>query len=436
MLIEFTIENFKSFKDRNVFSLIATKDQDKYEKQVVQLRDKVCVLKNAAILGANASGKSNILDAIKFMKNFVINSSKESQLGDNIEIEPFKFNTATEGKSSVFEVVFFYENVIYRYGFEANEKKVNSEWLFARYSSRESQLFIREDQIIDFGSKFKEGKLYKDSVRENALFLSVCAQFNGAISTNILRWFRKLNIISNLKDNMATTLKILSNDENKFEDHRKKLISLIKGIDVGIQDVSLNQSEETDFEKILDRLPTKVSKDFMKNIEKSEKDGKKHRFNVLSIDSLHNVFDENGTPIKQVNYDFSIESVGTQKVLDIAGPIIETMFNGGILFIDEIQNSLHTKLVTALVNFFVNNNIKSNAQFIFTTHDVNILAEKILRRDQLWFVEKNRFGESELTCLVDFDEHVRKDANLDRDYLRGRYGAIPYISLEDLYGDR
>lgn len=431
MLIEFTVENFKSFKDRNVFSMIATKDDKNYEKQVVTLRDKVHVLKNAAILGANASGKSNILFAIGFMKNFVINSSKESQLGDDIEIEPFKFNTSTEDRSSVFEVVFSYGKVIYRYGFEANKKKVNSEWLFARYTSRESQLFVREDQNIDFGGKFKEGKLYKDSVRENSLFLSVCAQFNGAISTGILKWFRNLNVISNLKDNMGITLEILTNEDNKFVEQKKKLVSLIKGIDVGIQDISINKTEEADFTKIMENIPMKMANDLMKEIEKSENDGKKHMFNIVSIDSLHNVFDNNGTFIRQVKYDFSMESIGTQKVLDIAGPIIDTMFNGGILFIDEIQNSLHTKLVTALVNFFVNNNIETNAQFIFTTHDVNILAEKILRRDQLWFVEKNYLGESELTCLVDFDEHVRKDANLDKDYLRGRYGAVPHISLED-----
>jgi AAA15 family ATPase/GTPase len=105
------------------------------------------------------------------------------------------------------------------------------------------------------------------------------------------------------------------------------------------------------------------------------------------------------------------------------------MYNGGILFIDEIQNSLHTKLVLELIKFFINNKLNINAQFIFTTHDVNILSAGILRRDQFWFVEKNKFGESDLTCLVDFEEHVRKDASLDKDYLRGRYGALPYLRL-------
>lgn len=356
-------------------------------------------------------------------------------------MDSFKFNTLSESKSSLFEVVFYYDEIIYRYGFEANKERIESEWLFARFSARESQLFFRNGQKISIGDKFKEGKKYLDSVRENALYLSVCAQFNGRISSGILKWFRNVNVISSLDDNyVSATLDILENDDGKMLKQKEHLISLIKGIDVGIQDVVLSKSESTNIKKALENLPMKLANDIIEKIginnELIADDGDK-RFKLVAhnVNTVHEIYDNDKNFVDNRSYNFAIESRGTQKIFELAGPIIDTMFNGGILFIDEIQNSLHTKLVLGLIGFFVNNQLNIKAQFIFTTHDVNILAADILRRDQFWFVEKNKYGESELTCLVDFDEHIRKDANLDKDYLRGRYGAIPYLKIGELNGN-
>lgn len=433
MLIEFTIENYLSFREHNVFSMLATKDSIMEDRQIFQIDDKNRLLKNAAIYGANASGKSNLLNAIAFMKDFVINSSKESQQGDLIEVESFKFNTFSETKPSLFEVVFFHEDVIYRYGFEAGKERIESEWLFARYSSRESQLFIRDQQEIVVGNKFKEGKKYLDSVRENALYLSVCAQFNGLISSKVIKWFRNINVISSLDDNyVSATLEILENNEGKFNQEKELLVSFIKRIDLGIQDVVYSKNENTSINKVLENLPTKVANDIIEKIKGSNEsisDENRKKFKLVehTINTVHEVYDEKRNFVSNKGYNYGIESRGTQKIFELAGPIISTMINHGVLFIDEIQNSLHTKLVLGLISFFTDNKLNTKAQFIFTTHDVNILAANILRRDQFWFVDKNKYGESEMTCLVDFDEHVRKDANLDKDYLRGRYGAIPHL---------
>jgi len=435
MLIEFMVENYLSFKEQNTFSMIATKDSSMSEKQIVVINDKNRILKNAAIYGANASGKSNLLNAISFMKSFVINSSKESQQGDVIEVEAFKFSTSTEKKASIFEVVFFANGIIYRYGFEVSKEKVFGEWLFARQSARESQLFVRDGQQISIGDKFKEGKKYLESVRENALFLSVCAQFNGSISSEILKWFRNVNIISSLDDSyVSVTLSILENKDGKLDIQKEKLISLIKGMDFGIQDVVLSKNENPNIKALLESLPTKLAEELMEKIrindaQASDDDEKEYKLISHNVSTVHRRYDEDKNFVNDQICNFNIESKGTQKIFELAGPIIDTMYNGGVLFIDEIQSSLHTKLVIELIKFFINNRLNINAQFIFTTHDVNILSAGILRRDQFWFVEKNKFGESDLTCLADFKEHVRKDASLDKDYLRGRYGAIPYLRL-------
>jgi hypothetical protein len=435
MLIEFTVENYLSFKEQNIFSMIATKDKSLNEKQTIEINSKNRILKNVAIYGANASGKSNLLKAIQFMKMFVINSSKESQQGDAIEVEAFKFNTMTEKKASSFEVVFFHNETIYRYGFEVIRDKVISEWLFARYSIRESQLFVRNGQEIIIGDKFREGKKYQVSVRENALFLSVCAQFNGTISSEVMEWFRNMHVISSLEnDYVSVAFEILENKDGNFDVQKESLISLITGIDVGIQDVVISENEFSNIESLFKNLPKKLAEEIKEQIKiraEAESDDKKSEFKVVSqgINTVHKRFNENKKFVSNEICDFDIESKGTKKIFELAGPIIDTMFNGGILFIDELQNSLHATLVLGLINFFINSKLNNRAQFIFTTHDVNILSANILRRDEFWFVEKNEFGESEITCLVDFEEHVRKDAHLEKDYLKGRYGAIPYLRI-------
>ncbi len=442
MFLELMVENFMSFREPSTFSLIATSDKELINDQVVSVNDKLGVLKTATIYGANASGKTNFLHAAAFIKDFIINSSKESQQGDLIDVNPFMFNTASENEASTFEITFVAENIIYRYGFEVSRYKVESEWLFARYSSRETMLFIREDQDISIGLKFKEGKKFVDAVRENALFLSVCAQFNGEISISILNWFRYLNVISSLDNSYVTaTIEMLENEDQVFDVHKQQLLSLMTGIDVGIQDISLRKNDIKHVMRNLDRLPARLVEDILnsvKNVDEKDWVAELDKYGLVSheVEALHKKFDENGNFVGSVSHDFGIESRGTQKIFELAGPIIDTMISGGILFIDEIQNSLHTKLVVGLVEFIIKNKLNKNAQFVFTTHDVNILASKLMRRDQFWFVDKNEYGESEMTCLVDFDEHVRKDANLDKDYLRGRYGAIPFVSLEDSYGDR
>lgn len=434
MLIDFTVKNFSSFKDENSLSMLASIDKTNENIHVFSINDKIRILKNAAIFGANASGKSNLLKALNFMLKYVINSSKESQLGDIIDVEPFKFNAETEKQPSLFEVTFLQENVIYRYGFEVTKTEVVSEWLFARYSSRESTLFIRKNQdITTLGEKFKEGRKYISSVRNNALFLSVCAQFNGVISSKIIEWFRNVSVISSLDNNYANhALQILDNENGKYSEQKEMLLHLITSIDVGIEDLSI-EDENLDIKKFIESMPMKQAGKLLDELNnyknKDSEENKGVKISARRVTTLHKKFDANNTMVSLESCNFNIESKGTRKIFELSGLIIKTIYDGGVLFIDEIQNSLHPNLIVGLINFINHNEKNKNAQFIYTTHEVLILAKKLLRRDQYWFVEKNKYGASELSCLFDYDEPIRKDASLDKDYLRGRYGAIPYLSL-------
>lgn len=435
MLINFTVKNYMSFKDENTLSMVASKDKTDEEKHVITLHNKERILKNAAIYGANASGKSNLLHAFRFMRYLVINSSKESQSGDEITTKPFMFSTVTENAPSLFEVTFLCDEIIYRYGFEVTRQEVVSEWLFARYSSRESTLFIRDGQQIKVGERFKDGKRFIDAVRDNALFLSVCAQFNGKISSSVISWFRNVYVISSLdSDYVEHSMDIIDNKNNEYDEQKKMMLHLITGIDVGIENIVVEQDTNVSIEKLLDELTLKEAKvltDKLKKLQEKTQNDIEKKMQIVSnyIASVHKKYNEENQVVLNEICNFNIESQGTQKIFELSGLIIKTIFNGGVLFIDEIQNSLHPNLLIGLISFIINNNRNINSQFIYTTHDVNILAKKLLRRDEYWFVEKSQFGASELSSLYDFDETVRKDASLDKDYLRGRYGAIPYINL-------
>ena len=231
MLIGFSVGNYKSFKETVTLSMVASsiteEDRELNENNVFPINDKLSLLKSAAIYGANASGKSNLIAAINFMKWFVLNSSKETQVSEAIDIEAFRLSTETEKEPSFFEIVFLLEGKTFRYGFEVNAQEVVSEWLFQADDSEEKMLFERDfDNYIL--NDFPEGQGISDKTRNNALFISVVAQFNGKVSGKILLWFSKtLQLISGLQDRQyrQETLESFENDR-----HRHDIIEFIKNL--------------------------------------------------------------------------------------------------------------------------------------------------------------------------------------------------------------
>uniref|UniRef100_UPI0025D095F0 AAA family ATPase n=1 Tax=Sulfurimonas sp. TaxID=2022749 RepID=UPI0025D095F0 len=411
MLIDFTVENYKSIKDSITFTMEATAIQD-HSKNIFE-DGKQTLLKSSVIYGPNASGKSNLLNAMNFMRSFVENSATEYKPNDTIEVEPFKLNTLTKKKPSLFETTFIHNEIKYRYGFRLDSNIVQDEWLF-QTKIRETKLFIRTGQEFDLSKAFSEGKLIvkEDKTRENALFLSVVAQFNGSISKDISNWFNQFNITSNVDKNQFEhyTLNMLGDSENKC-----KILQLLLSVDMGIKDVEM---KETDVE--YEEVPSSIQK--MIKDDKAEKSKITH----AEIITKHMQYNEQNEYIGDIEFKFKNESTGTKKFLLLAGPIIETLDKGEILIIDELDNSFHTQMTEFIIELFNSKETNpKNAQLIFATHDTNLLTHKLFRRDQIWFVEKNIYGESEIFSLIDFG--ARKDTSLEKNYLEGKFGGVPHI---------
>ncbi|MEH1882590.1 AAA family ATPase [Nostoc sp.] len=417
MLIEFSIGNYRSFKEQVTFSMVAAnlvaEDKKLDENNVFEIDNDLKLLKSAAIYGANASGKSNLATALRFMRWFMINSSKETQSTEKIGVDQFKLSTETEDKPSFFEIVFLMNGKRYRYGFEATRDKVVSEWLFYVPKSKETKLFERKL------GKFSVSKTYKadgiqQKTRHNALFLSVSAQFNVQIAEKILDWLtNQVALISTLNDigYRGYTVSCLINNENKDE-----ILQLLKKLDLGFSDLKVEESEIT-----ADSLPKELP-DELKNLILKNGKGK-----LSSVQTTHQKFDGKGNLVSIEVFDLDEqESEGTKKVFSLAGPLVDTLKNGQILIIDEFDARIHPLISRAIVELFNSNETNpNNAQLIFMTHDTNLLNKKLFRRDQIWFTEKNRYGATDLYSLAEYN--ISNDASFESDYIQGRYGAIPYI---------
>lgn len=411
MLIKFSVGNFRSFKE--IVSLdLESKKIDKLDENTFNIKNKN-LIKSSVIYGANASGKSNLINAFSFMKNFMVHSSKDTQIIEEIPIEVFRLNKSTINKPAFFEIVFFVDEIEYRYGFELDNNKIHSEWLFYKPNSRETKLFTRSNQDFDLSNIFKEGKILTDKTRTNALFLSVNAQFNGKYSQKIISALKKINIINGFERAGFSGFTIRQLEENKM---KSKILNLLKFADLGIKDINIEKNE-LDIKKLSSIFPEGILK----------KLPTKNLFDI-KIKTSHNVFDENYKMISDINFDFETnESEGTKKFFDLAGPVLDTLENGKTLIVDELEANLHPLLLQIIIKLFNSSLInKKKAQLIFITHDINILSNKFFNREQIWFIEKNKYGESKLYSLLDIKD-TRKDSLFFKDYLLGKYGAIPNI---------
>lgn len=420
MLIEFTVNNFKSIKDTVKFSMLtSSKDEgNSFEKRKYNL------LKSAILYGANASGKSNFLRAMAFMGKFVLNKYKIIQSTDKLPHEPFRLSTETKDASSSFEIVFFVDDIKYRYGFEIDNKLVYSEWLYADEKGKEAKLFYRDVEEKEYvnpnkfveGYKFFDKKNEKINVSPNQLFIWKCDnEKDGVISKSILNWFNQFNMIDGMDHTgyINFTMKKMENEE--FKD---KIIELVKTADIGIDDI---QVEEEDVPlEVIEKLQLP---EFLKD-EMIKEGGLKS----ITLNTLHQKFDSDGNVVDNVIFELEKEeSKGTRKFFAMSAPILDTLKNGKVLIIDELDASLHPILTQHLIKLFHDENVnKNNAQLIFATHDTNLLKKTIFRRDQIWLSEKNKYGSTDLYSLAQF-KNVRKNEDFEKQYIHGKYGAIPYL---------
>jgi len=412
MLLQFTVNNYKSIKDTTIFSM-ATSSKDSGNAFKVK---KYELLQSAILYGANASGKSNFLKALAFMRRIVLNIDKVILSTDSLKHYPFKLNTETEDSSSSFEMVFFIKETKYRYGFEIDKNTVYSEWLYADENGKESKLFYRdidENELYINRIKFKEGLKLK--VSKNQLFLWKCDQEEGKISASILKWFSHLNMIDGMEHEqyIDEAMKQMKNDTFK-----KELVELIKTADIGIEDVFLEEED----------VPRSVIEDMILPSELKEKLLESNDLKSLSLLTQHKKFDENNNEIGNTIFELDREeSKGTRKFFKMSAPILNTLREGKVLIIDELDASLHPMLTKHLIKLFHDDKINTkNAQLIFATHDTNLLNESMFRRDQIWLTEKDKYGATELYSLAQF-KNVRKNEDFEKKYIQGKYGAVPYL---------
>nr|WP_195462041.1 ATP-binding protein [Alistipes sp. D31t1_170403_E11] len=397
MLINFTVGNYRSFKERKSLSMEATaiKEHNEY----VKIRGNLKLLPSAVLYGANSSGKSNLIKALSTFRRIIVSSSKLNST-DNIPVVPFLLSDETENQPTTFEIEILVEADIYRYGFKADTAKVHEEWLFSKTNGkgREKCLFVRTSEGIGITPNFPEGKDLEEKTRDNALFLSTVDSFNGEISKKIIRTVTKIVPLSGINHGyLAESTEKMCNELGKFHEVLDNFFTML--------DLGFNKFQIPDDPDVIRRVKAYT---------------------------YHNKYDKNGLIIDQVRFNMKQnESSGTNKIYDLSSPIITALKMGLILIIDELDSKLHPILTQRIIKLFNDSEQNMSGQLIFATHDTNLLSNKVFRRDQIWFTEKDKTEATDLYSLVEFKEpdgtKIRNDRSYEKDYINGRYGAIPYI---------
>ncbi|EJI86926.1 RloA protein [Alishewanella aestuarii B11] len=416
MLIEMNVANFRSLNGTQTFSLVKGSGDELAVSNSFKVTsvNELELLRSAAIYGPNASGKSNFLRALQTMKHVVLESATSRQRGDRLPVTPFRLSPETRQAPSEFEVTFLVEGVRYQYGFSATPEQIHEEWLLAYPKGRAQRWFTRvwmaEQNRFEWelGNNLTgEKQLWQKSTRDNALFLSTAVQLNSEQLQPVFDWFKSKLRLANVGGwGPLFSAKLCESEE------KSKVMDFLNAADINIDDIMI-ETRPFDLNELPDEMP-----ESLRNMIAGEMKGEK----IREIKTIHKDSEGNS-----VIFDFDDESDGTQKLFSFAGPWIDSLENGHVLFIDELHDNLHPRLVRFLVELFHNPKINSkNAQLVFTTHETSILNQEVFRRDQVWFCEKDATQASKLYPLTDFSPRKGRE-NLELAYLSGRYGALPFV---------
>lgn len=415
MLIEFSVTNWRSLRDKQTLSLVAGKG-DELPGNTATPAALSCprLLTSAAIYGANASGKSNFLEAMRFARQLILSSASQGQQGEELEIKPFLLDEENAGAPCEFEFSFIADNVRYQYGFSANKDRVLEEWLFAYPKGRPQRWLGRawdgqEYQWQNCSALSGNKQVWQAATRENALFLSTAVQLNAKALHPVFNWFKhKLRIATSGGWHDHFTIALCKDDAQ-----RNKVLEFLRAADLDIEALDVRAEK---FSK--EHLPNEIGEEMRERLFNQMKDGE-----LLEIKTLHRNAQGN-----LVKFDLDEdESSGTKKFFSLCGPWLNSLEEGYTLCIDELNQKLHPKLLQFLLQLFHDpEHNPRHAQLIFTTHETSILSQEVFRRDQIWFCEKNPQQATHLFPLTDF--HPRKGReDLEAGYLSGRYGALPYL---------
>jgi predicted ATPase len=412
-LVESRVANFCSLRDEQVLSLVASGDKTLSDTHTLTtgLSAAPRLLASAAIYGANASGKSNLIKALQYMRGVVLESAKLPP-GQTFAVQPFRLDAESGRQPTTFEVTFILEGIRYQYGFAMTPQRIVAEHLLVYKAFKPQRWFERHfdeasgKDSYTFGSGLKGAKnVWEGATRANALFLSTAVQLNSEALRPVFDWFAKGLVIFNEREQLGPHFSI---QMLKEAEGRKRICDFLNAADISIADI-----------EVVTRKVPGPTVHFDPFAGKTE-------VRAEEIEEYQLLFSHVAEKGKAV-FDLMAESGGTRNLLFLAGPILDILNKGVTLVIDELDASLHPHLVQALVHLFHRTDTNTGgAQLIFTTHNTSLLdAYGLFRRDQIWFVEKKADQSSTLYGLLDFSP--RKNEALERAYLQGRYGAVPIL---------
>ena len=425
MLLQFSFSNFKSFKDESVLNLIAP-NTAKYDYYTHKTNFNNNVLKTASVYGANASGKTKLFEAFSFMKSVICPPRGNDKIPVldywQTKYDSFRLNTYSSQETSFFEVVFIMDNTQYRYGFELNHNGIVAEWLYLK-TKREINVFSRNlNAKITYNGKHFNAKVADNIVSANmvsstASFLAILSTFNEPLASKIVDWFKDSIVISanDIRSSLTYPIPVLAD-----ADHKKKIVGFMKAFDFNIEDMNLH---ELPVSEIPEKIREMIGED---NLKGKLFDG---------INTLHKQYNKLYEREKDVWFSMEKdESYGTNRLFALSWAIISSLRNGTVLFIDEFDSGIHPSISRLIVELFYR--CDTTAQLIINTQNASLLnyettdKKKLFLKHQIYLVDKNRYGESILTPLSDFSNDMR--SNLEKLYLEGDFGGVPYISIERL----
>lgn len=413
----FKVRNYTSFKEESILDMRAT-SYVQHPSHVIHVDDRLSLLKTTALYGANASGKSNLISAMFFFEQYIfsqfINKNgnedfETEEAGIKMKLEPFSLSDSVN-EASEFDIIFLHHGKQIQYGFECTSKEVLNEWLFIN----DKKAFERNGTELSFGSKYQKMLGAYKKLPAERLYIAVLEYFldeeaKEEVLGDFISFFSKeYNVYSEIL--FESTVKGLagmiglSRKLVRNQSYRKKVEQYLRLIDVGIK--RLDVQTETIFD---------------------ERTGKQKREKVVR--TVHDIYDKDGNPVGEKLFSLRQESTGTLRFLAYIQNIIEMISNGGVFIVDEMSARLHPLLTKLIVDIFCSEQ-NEKAQLIFTTHDISMLNKDQFRRDEVVFVDKNERGESSLYALSDLK--VREDATFSKDYLQGKYGAIPIFNYDDI----
>lgn len=411
MLLEFRIRNYRSIRDEIVISFIASKDKKLADTHLAStgIKSLPYVLRSGVVYGPNASGKSTLLQALFYMRAVVAESATIMQPGQTFNVQPFRLDTEYITQPTEFEITFLLGGVRHQYGFRLTPERIVDEWLLVYRAAKPQQWFSRsfdektQSSVYEFSTHLTgPRKLWQETTRPNALFLSTAAQLNSELLGPIFRWLveQPVYLGAGLSPLPDPTTELLQTEAGK-----RAVRDFLVSADISISDV-VSVSRQGFHQQIM----------FGPEGPKFSREDRE----ILMPQFVHKT--EHGS----ASFELHEESQGTQRLYALAAPVLDVLKNGRLLIVDELDSSLHPLLVRRLVHMFHNPELNPHgAQLLFTTHDTSLLDRTVFRRDQIWFTEKDKDQATRLYPLSDFGP--RETEAWEKGYLIGRYGAVPFF---------